>query len=287
MTAAVLLAGAAGVAAAAAIVELATGWARGRAVRARRAARGGTDDRARRAVTVLARLGRRLRVVPAPADLEARLAAAGRPLGLTGSDLMAVKTAAAVDAPAVAAPLAAAAPGRTGVPVLVAAIAGGYLAPDAWLWRRAGRRAAVIATELADVLDLLRVCVRAGLPTSRALTEVGRRHAGLLARELRAVAAAVALGVPRDAALDGLAGAAPVPAVHALVAAVRRSDRHGAPLAPALEALAADARSEQARALAEHAAKAAPKIQLAVAVLLVPAVMLLVGAAVLRAVGLR
>ncbi|HEY8581553.1 MAG TPA: type II secretion system F family protein, partial [Capillimicrobium sp.] len=86
-------------------------------------------------------------------------------------------------------------------------------------------------------------------------------------------------------ALARLASAVPLPAVGALVAAIARSDRHGAPLAPALEALAADARAERSRALAEHAAKAAPKIQLAVAVLLVPAVMLLVGAAVLRAVG--
>jgi tight adherence protein C len=66
--------------------------------------------------------------------------------------------------------------------------------------------------------------------------------------------------------------------------AVARSDRHGSPLGPALSALAADARAEHARRLGDRAAKAGPKIQLVVALLLVPAVMLLVGACLSAAV---
>jgi tight adherence protein C len=65
------------------------------------------------------------------------------------------------------------------------------------------------------------------------------------------------------------------------VVAVGRSDRHGSPLGPGLAALAADARAEHARRLHDRAAKAGPKIQLIVALLLVPAVMLLVAAALL------
>ncbi len=64
-----------------------------------------------------------------------------------------------------------------------------------------------------------------------------------------------------------------------LVAALERTERHGAPLGPALAALAADARARRAQRLRERAARAAPKIQLVVALLLVPAVMLVVGAA--------
>jgi hypothetical protein len=48
-------------------------------------------------------------------------------------------------------------------------------------------------------------------------------------------------------------------------------------------ALAADARARHARRLRERAARAAPKIQLVVALLLVPAVMLMVGAALATA----
>jgi tight adherence protein C len=135
-----------------------------------------------------------------------------------------------------------------------------------------------MAAELADVLDLLHVAVTAGLTPQRALGEVGRRRGGPLAAELRAAATRAGLGVPRSDALAGLARRCPLEGVAALVAAIGRAERHGAPLAPALRALAADARAQRAQRLRERAARAAPKIQLVVALLLVPAVMLLVGA---------
>ena len=69
------------------------------------------------------------------------------------------------------------------------------------------------------------------------------------------------------------------------MAALGRADRHGAPLGPALAALAADARADRSRTVREQASRAAPKIQLVVALLLVPAVMLLVGAAMAAALG--
>ncbi|MFN8205497.1 MAG: type II secretion system F family protein [Solirubrobacteraceae bacterium] len=279
MTRAVLLALVAGPLAVVGASDLLAASRAARRRRTRRRPRG-------RALVLLAALGRRVGVVPAPGDLAARLAAAGSPLGLSPADLMAVKVGAAVVAALAAAPLVAAAPGRTGLFVALAGGAAGYLAPDHWLRRRRRARVSAMEGELGDVLDLLRVCVQAGLPVGRALGEVGARHKGVLAAELRAAAATIRLGTPREEALERLTAGAPLPAVIALVAAIGRSERHGAPLAPALSALAADARAEQGRALAEHAAKAAPKIQLVVALLLVPAVMLLVGAAVLRAFGL-
>ena len=136
-----------------------------------------------------------------------------------------------------------------------------------------------MAAELPDVLDLLRVAVDAGLPASRALAEVGRRRPGLLAGELRAAAARTQAGQPRAEALALLQARCPTPGVAPLVAALGRAERHGAPLGPVLAALAADARALEAQRVRDRAARAAPRIQLAVALLLVPAVMLLVAAA--------
>jgi tight adherence protein C len=84
--------------------------------------------------------------------------------------------------------------------------------------------------------------------------------------------------VPRATTYAELERRAPVPGVAALTAALSRADRHGAPLGPALAALADEARAERARRLHDAAAAAAPRIQLAVAMLLVPAVLLLVAA---------
>jgi len=231
---------------------------------------------------LLARIARRAGVRAAPRDLEARIAAAGTPLGLGVGDVVALKGAAAAGALLLAFPLSGMLPGRLAVVALLAAPAAGLFVPDLVLARRARARGDRIAHELADVLDLLRVAVAAGLPVSRALGEVGRRMRGVLAGELAAAAARIELGAPRDAALGELVARCPAAGVATLTAAIARSDRHGSPLAPALEALAAEARAEQARRLRDAAARAAPKIQLVVALILVPAVMLLIGAVLVR-----
>jgi tight adherence protein C len=196
---------------------------------------------------------------------------------------MSIKGGAAVVAPLVALPVTLAMPGRLPFIVLLVAAAAGWLAPDLWLRRRARARARVMESELPDVLDLLRVAVEAGLPASRAPREVARHHPGLLARELGRSAREHALGVARERSLAALARRAPLPGVRALVAAIRRADRHGAPLGPALCALATQARTDRARAAREAAARAAPKVQLVVAALLVPGAMLLIASALLGA----
>jgi len=233
-----------------------------------------------RAAGLLARLGRGVGL-RAPRSLAARMAAAG----LEGpvADVMAIKAGAAVAGLAAGAALAAHAPGRLGTAVALAAPAAAFLAPDARLRRRARTRARVMEAELADVLDLLRVAVAAGLAPWRALAEVGRRHPALLAAELRRAAARRGLGLPASTALDEFEARCPGSGVAPLTAALRRADRHGAPLGPALEAQAAEARARGGQRTAEAAARAAPQIQLIVALLLVPAVMLLVAAALLPA----
>lgn len=236
-------------------------------------------------VRSLGRLGRRLGVAPAPDALARRLAAAGAPPALRAADVMAAKTGIALVALLLALAPAAAAPGRLGSLVLLAVPLVAAHAPDLWLARRAARRARAMRAEVADVLDLVRVCVQAGRSPAAALGEVGRRHRGLLGRELARTARELALGRPGPAALEALADRCPIEEMRSLVAAVRRADRHGAPLAPALAALAADARAARARAVREQAARAAPKIQLVVALMLVPAVMLLIGAALAAAFG--
>ena len=137
--------------------------------------------------------------------------------------------------------------------------------------------------ELPVLLDLLRVTVEAGSSLAEALRSVGERAAGPLAVELRATGREVALGVPLADALDGLCRRVPLPEVRALVAALERARRHGAPLAETLTAQARDARFALARRIREEAARAGPKIQLVVALLLVPSVLLLVAAALASA----
>jgi tight adherence protein C len=275
MSVAVAWAGLAGILAAVGVVDLVA--TRRRAPRKRR--------RPAPAIRALSALGRRLGAPVPPHDLAARLEAAGAPPTLTPADVMAAKAGAALAGGLGGLFLASAAPGRLGVLVLLGAPAAGFLAPDLAVRTRARTRAATIAAELADVVELLRVAIQAGLPPVRALAEVGRRHPGLLAAELAAVADRVALGLAHDEALDRLAARAPEPGVAQLAAALGRAARHGAPLGPSLAAIGADARARRARQVRDRAARAAPKIQLVVALLLVPAVLLLVAAALVASMS--
>ena len=270
MSRVVVLAAAAGVLAAPGIVELVA------SIRPRRPARlQGV------VVRMLGRVGRGLGG-RAPRGLGERIEAAG--IEVSVKDVMAVKGGAAVAGVAFGLVLLPLAPGRTALVWLLGTPVAAFVAPDLWLRRRARWRGRAMEAELADVLDLLRVAVAAGLSPGRALQEVGRRHPGLLAAELRRAAGRARLGVARATTYAELERRCPAAGVPALTAALRRADRHGAPLGPALHAAAAAARAREAHRSAEAAARAAPQIQLVVALLLVPAVLLLVAAALLPAV---
>jgi tight adherence protein C len=234
---------------------------------------------------LLALVGRRLRPAgaAAPRDLSALIAAAGRPGGLCPRELMAAKLAAAIVCGTAGLPIAAAAPGRLGPLLAAAAPVAGFFAPDLWLARRAAERARRVTRELPAMLDLLRVGIEAGVSLPAALRDVGERTAGPLALEWRAVGREVTLGVPLSAALREMLVRLPQPEVQALVAALERAGRHGTPLAETLAGQARDARFALHRRVREEAGRAGPKIQLVVALLLVPSVLLLVAASLVSA----
>jgi tight adherence protein C len=238
-----------------------------------------------RLLQLMLRLGRALRPagVSAPRDLASRIAAAGAPAGLGLREVMALKLATAVGGGLCGIPFGTVLPGRLGILAMATAPAAGFMAPDLWLARRARERAAAIRRELPAMLDLLRVSVESGLSLGAALGEVGERTRGPLAREWRTVGREIALGVPLSSSLAGLTQRAPLPEVEALVSALERAARHGAPLGATLESQARDARLARRRRIQEEAARAAPKIQLVVALLLVPSVLLLVAAALAAA----
>jgi tight adherence protein C len=203
--------------------------------------------------------------------VEQRIVAAGRPAGVVPRELMAAKVGGAIVAAPLAASIGAVAPGRLGVLLVVVLPVAGFFMPDFWLARRASARARAARVELPPLLDLLRVTVGAGVGLAAALQAVGERGGGPLASEWCALGREVALGVPLAEAIAGMAVRLPLPEVEAL--------------SRALDAQAADARSALGRRVREDAARAGPKIQLVVALLLVPSVLLLVAAALISALA--
>jgi tight adherence protein C len=172
------------------------------------------------------------------------------------------------------------APGRLALPLAVLLVIAGFLAPDALLERIARRRRERAIAALPDALDLLAVSAASGRDPTTALAEIARAGPDPLASELATAVAEVEAGAsPRDA-LAGLRERVPGPEIGTLAAALERSRSHGSPLADQLHEQATSLRRDARRRVEEQAARAAPKIQLVVALVLVPSVLLMILAAI-------
>ena len=89
----------------------------------------------------------------------------------------------------------------------------------------------------------------------------------------------IAWGRGQAAALESLKTRVGGREIASLCATLERSRRLGSPLADQLRRQASELRQEQRRDIEEQAARAAPKIQLVIALVLVPSVLLLMVAA--------
>ena len=207
-----------------------------------------------------------------------RRAGVGAALDLRG--LFALKLAGGAMGALLAVAAAPAAPGRLSVVVALALPAAGFLGPDAWLERRARLRLQGLRGSLPDALDLLSVAAAAGRAPLAGLSELARTG-GALGRELAVLEAEVSSGASQRDALESLRRRAPVNEIAGMCGVIERSRRYGSPLADQLAEQATALRAGQRRRIEEQAAKAAPKIQLVVALLLVPSVLLLIAAGLL------
>ncbi len=159
--------------------------------------------------------------------------------------------------------------------VVAAGCAGfGWLYPDLWLRSAATRRANAdrAAGAACDRPD--RLGRGGGHLHRRGDPGAAASASGPLRAELEAVSANLVLGHRRAAELRDLGERTASPSLMRLATALRISDRLGVPLAAGLRRQAARTRTEQARAVQERAAKAAPRILLVVVFVLVPAAML-------------
>jgi tight adherence protein C len=180
---------------------------------------------------------------------------------------------------------AGAAPGRMALLVGLGLPAAGCFLPDALLEREARRRHRRLVAALPDALDLLAVSAASGRGPAAGLEQVARSGEGPLAEELRLAVAEVACGAPLSAALATLRARVPGSEVATLVASIERSRRFGSPLAEQLRRQAGALRRDSRRAVEERAARAAPKIQLVVALVLVPSVLLMIAAGLIANAG--
>jgi tight adherence protein C len=138
-----------------------------------------------------------------------------------------------------------------------------YIAPDLVLGHLIRRRRALIRRSIPDVIDLLVICVDAGLGLDQAMMRVAQElsishpeaNDELLQinREQRA-------GRPRSEAWQSMADRVNLPDIDAMVNMLMQTERFGTPISKALSTFAAGIRLKRRQAAEEMAAKSSIKI---------------------------
>jgi tight adherence protein C len=162
----------------------------------------------------------------------------------------------------------------------------GHLLCMMWLRRRARLRMFAVQTALPDSLDLMVVCLEAGLGLSATISRVGEERSAMndpLGEEFSRVARELREGRPRDEALRALGERNGVEDLKALVGLIVQSDRLGASMAKTLRSHA-DVLRVKRRQRAEEAARKLPiKILFPLAFCILPALFVVaVGPSILR-----
>jgi tight adherence protein C len=150
-----------------------------------------------------------------------------------------------------------------GIFMYVLALGIGFLAPDFWLDRKIKSRQKKIRRGLPDVLDLLVICIEAGLSldqgTSRTATELKAAQPELC-DELGIVVLEQRAGRPRGEAWKHMAERTEVDCVRNLVSMLIQADQFGTSVAKTLRVHSDTLRTQRVQAVEEAAAKTTVKL---------------------------
>ncbi len=167
---------------------------------------------------------------------------------------------------------------------VIAAMAG-YIAPDLWLSGAIRRRRQRIKLSLANALDLLVICVEAGLGLDQALQRVGCELAisdADLSQELVQINLEQRAGKPRLEAWRAMSGRTKVDEIGSFVSMLEQTDRFGSPIAQALTTFADGLRTKRRQQAEEMAAKTTVKLIFPLVLFIFPSMFIvLLGPAVL------
>ena len=157
--------------------------------------------------------------------------------------------------------------------VYATCVALGFLAPDFWLGNRISKRQSEIRVGLPEALDLLVICVEAGLGLDQAIMRVAdEMHVsqpeisdefGLLVLEQRA-------GRPRAQAWKNLADRTDVDTVRAMVGTIVQADHFGTSISKTLRVYSEDLRKQRRQQVEEMAAKTSVKLVFPLVVFIFP-----------------
>jgi tight adherence protein C len=143
----------------------------------------------------------------------------------------------------------------------------GYLAPDFWLGRQIKKRQSKIRRGLPDVLDLLVICIEAGLSLDQGTTRASELHVVVL--EQRA-------GRPRQDTWKHLAERTDVDCVRNLVTMLIQAEQFGTSIGKTLRTHSDTLRTQRIQQVEEQAAKTTIKLIFPLVFFIFPALFVIV-----------
>jgi len=145
----------------------------------------------------------------------------------------------------------------------IAALGVGFIAPDFWLGRRIAKRQKLIRLGLPDVLDLLVICIEAGLSQDQATARTAeelRQAQPAICDELGIVVLEQRAGRPRSEAWTHFAERTGVPSVRSLASVLIQSEQFGTSVAKTLRIHSDALRVKRRQLVEEQAAKTTIKL---------------------------
>lgn len=162
----------------------------------------------------------------------------------------------------------------------------GYVAPSMFIGGRIRRRQKEMQKALPDALDLLVVCVEAGLGLNQALVRVSEeieRLSPVLSEQFALVNLEIRAGTPRDDAFRNMGERTGLDDLKSLMAMLIQTDRFGTSIAQALRVQADTLRTKRRQRAEEAAAKTTIKLVFPLVLFIFPAMFVVIlGSAIIQ-----
>jgi len=150
----------------------------------------------------------------------------------------------------------------------------GFYFPQLWLSSKISRRQKEVRRAMPDALDLLTICVEAGLGFDAAISKVSEKWESELSLAFARVIQEIQLGKIRREALRAMADRIGLPELTSFVAAVIQSEQLGVSLANVLRIQSDQMRVKRRQHAEEEAHKAPLKMLIPMALLIFPSLMI-------------
>jgi len=174
--------------------------------------------------------------------------------------------------------------------ILAVAMGAGGLLPNIWLTNAVQKRQKALSRAFPDALDLVVICVDAGLSVEMALGRVTDElmlSAPEMAEEIGLTAAELAFLSDRRQAWENFAERSGLPQVKSLATAMVQSEKYGTPVAQALKVISQENRESRMAAAEKKAATLPAKLTVPMIVFFLPVLFVIIaGPAAIQVSGM-